>query len=343
MTTLGIQLWPNTASDFAREVDNLFNFLNGVSIFFTLLILALTVYFSVKYKRRSEADRPKGIHGNLPLEIFCSVVPFIVVLVIFGWGADLYFKAITPPKESMEILVTGKQWMWKIQHPSGKREINDIHVPVGVPVKITMTSEDVIHNFFVPALRMKRDAVPGRYTQLWFEADKTGEYHMFCAEYCGTEHSLMRGTMYIMEQEDYLAWTSGAVDTKGMTPAEAGKEIFTSMGCAACHASGDSQQGPSLANKYGYEQKLSDGSMALVDEDYLRESILNPTAKMVEGYLPIMPPYQGLVKEDQMTYLITYIKSLSDKGSSTPEEAAPAEAPEESTSAQPAAVEGSES
>ena len=211
--------------------------------------------FGILYHRKSEADRPKGVHGNLLLEIVWSVIPFGFIVVMFIWGTDLFFQeSAKPPKDAVEFIVTGKQWMWKIQHPNGKREINDLHIPKDTPIRLTMTSEDVFHSFYIPAFRVKKDTVPGRYTQLWFTPNKVGEYHLFCAEYCGTEHSRMIGKVYVMEPEDYQEWAgeTGAITiaAEGGTPEAVGKEIFTSMGCAVCHSGAKTALGPSLWTAY---------------------------------------------------------------------------------------------
>jgi len=200
------ELMPKANSSYASQVDALYWYLNIVTAFFTILIAVLVVFFCVKYRRRSEDERPEEIHGNNFLEIFWSVVPFLFMLVMFVWGTMLHYKATHPPEDAMEILVTGKQWMWKVQHPNGKREINDLHVPQGRPIQLTITSEDVIHSYYIPVQRLKRDAVPGRYTTYWFEAKDRGQYHIFCAEYCGAEHSMMKGTMHVLSQSEYDAW-----------------------------------------------------------------------------------------------------------------------------------------
>jgi cytochrome c oxidase subunit 2 len=231
-------------------------------------------------------------------------------MVIFAWGASLFFTISRPPAGALEIQVVGKQWMWKFQHPDGQREINELHVPVGRPVKLTMASEDVIHSFFVPAFRVKMDVVPGRTTTTWFEATKPGVYHLFCAEYCGTKHSGMIGRVVVLEPVQYQQWLSGGAI--GEPPALAGEKLFRNLGCNACHRPGPGGLGPSLEGLFGTSRELQTGDTVMADEDYLRESILNPNARIVAGYQPIMPPFQGRITEEGLLQLIAYIKSLGE-------------------------------
>lgn len=312
----GLRLIPEQASTVAGQVDALFLFLVAFSVFFSGLIFLLVLVFAIKYRRRSEAERPKAIHGSLLLEALWTVVPLGIALVIFVWGAYLYFVISRPPAAAMEVYVVGKQWMWKLQHPTGQREINELHVPIHRPVKLTMTSEDVIHSFYVPAFRVKADVVPGKYTSLWFEATKTGEYHLFCAEYCGTSHAVMGGRIVVMEPVEYERWLAGGVGEESL-PA-AGEKLFGRLGCNTCHRSDGSGRGPSLVGKFGRTEKLTSGEAIAVDESYLRESILNPQAKITAGYPPIMPTFKGLVTEDQLVQVLAYIKSLKTDGQAKP-------------------------
>jgi cytochrome c oxidase subunit 2 len=245
-------------------------------------------------------------------------------MIMFAWGASLYFRFSTAPSHALSLYVVGKQWMWKIQHPEGRREINELHVPVGQPVKLTMTSEDVIHSFFVPAFRMKMDVVPGRYTTTWFEATKAGEYHLFCTEYCGTEHSRMIGRVVVMEPVEYEQWLSGgngAARAPGEAPEVAGARLFQEQRCMTCHGGpiGGMVLGPPLAGLFGTPVKLRNGETVIADESYIRESILNPTAKLVAGYQPLMPTYQGQISEEGVLQLIAYIRSLGQAGGQTAE------------------------
>jgi cytochrome c oxidase subunit 2 len=307
-----IQVLPEQASTFASRVDLLYFFMVAVTVFFTLLIALLVIAFAIRYRRRSADEKPKPIHGNNVLEITWTVIPLILVMIMFFWGAKLYFDMNHVPRDAMEILVTGKQWMWKLQHPNGKREINELHIPVNQPVKITMTSEDVIHSFYVPAFRIKQDAVPGKYTTAWFEATKVGKYHLFCAEYCGTEHARMGGWVYVMPEAEYQAWVGGQV--ADASPVSGGERLFASLGCATCHSGIKGAQGPDLAGVFGSEQKMADGEVVVADENYIRESILNPYKRITEGYAGVMPSYQGIVNEQQLLEIVAYIKSLADEG-----------------------------
>jgi cytochrome c oxidase subunit II len=307
---------PEQASTVAGQVDALFLFLVAFSVFFSGLIFLLVLVFAIKYRRRSDAERPKAIHGSLLLEAVWTVVPLGIALVFFVWGAYLYFVISRPPAAAMEVYVVAKQWMWKLQHPTGQREINELHIPVHRPVKLTMTSEDVIHSFYVPAFRIKADVVPGKYTSAWFEATKTGEYHLFCSEYCGTSHAVMGGRIVVMEPAEYERWLAGGVGEESL-PA-AGEKLFGRLGCSTCHRSDGSGRGPSLVGKFGKTEKLTSGEAIALDESYLRESILNPQAKIVAGYPPIMPTFKGLVTEDQVVQLLAYLKSLKTDGQAKP-------------------------
>ena len=301
-------LQPELASTFAWQVDGLFYLLLAISVVGALGVTAAIIIFSVKYRRRSDDDRPKPIHGSIPLELAWSVIPLFIMMGIFALGADVYFRMYRTPTDAMDIYVVGKQWMWKIQHPQGKREINELHIPVGEPVRLTMTSEDVIHSFFIPAFRVKRDVVPGRYNTMWFEATKTGEFHLFCAEYCGAQHSTMVGKVVVMEAEEYQTWLSGG--TAGETLAQAGARQFEQLGCNTCHKAEDIGRGPTLTGIYGSPVQLASGQVVTADDQYLRESILNPGAKIVNGYQPIMPTFEGQIGEESLIHIISYLKTL---------------------------------
>jgi cytochrome c oxidase subunit 2 len=304
-----LPLFPQQASTLAPRVDALYLFLIVVSVFFAGLIFILIFYFAVKYRRRSDADQPRAIEGSVPLEIVWTVVPFALTLVMFGWGAWLFAEIHTPPRDALEINVVGKQWMWKIQHPNGQQEINELHVPVGQAVKLLMTSEDVIHDFFVPAFRVKSDVLPGRYTQIWFHATKPGEYRFFCSQYCGTQHSGMIGLVIVLEIPDFQKWLSGGAT--GVSTAQLGEKLFESLGCVSCHRPGGAVQAPSLAGLVGKPVKLDGGKTIIADESYIRESILDPRAKIVAGYQPVMPSYKGSISEDGIMQIIAYLKTLS--------------------------------
>ncbi len=314
-----LPLFPESASTISGQVDALYFFLIGVTGFFAVLVATLVVAFGIRYRRRAPEQVGVPIHGSVTLEIVWTAIPFCLAMVMFFWGARVYMTMARAPENAMEIFVVGKQWMWKIQHREGRREINELHIPIGQPVKLTLTSEDVIHSFYVPAFRNKMDAVPGRYTSEWFEATKVGEYHLFCAEYCGTAHSRMIGRVVVMEPNEYQAWlnsdsttTGVAVDRTvgGMTTA--GEELFNQKGCATCHLKAPGGLGPVLAGVFGKPRQLQGGGVVTADDNYLRESILNPQAKIVEGYQPVMPTFQGQLDEQQVLQLLQYIKSLSE-------------------------------
>jgi cytochrome c oxidase subunit II len=313
---------PEQASNFALEVDLLYLFLIALTVFFTVAIAAAAFYFLLKYRRRREDEVPEPIEGALKLEVAWTVIPFLISMLIFAWGAKLYYQMYTPPAEALEIFVTGKQWMWRAQHPDGQREINELHVPLGRRVKLTMTSEDVIHSYYIPAFRTKTDVVPGRYTMSWFQPTKTGTYHLFCAEYCGTQHSGMIGKVIVMEPADYQLWLGGG--SRDATPAAAGQKLFNSLACNTCHREEPGGRGPSLVGLFGKQERLDNGSTVTVDDAYVRESILTPNAKVVAGYQADMPTFQGLVTEEQVMQLVAYIKSVGQRQESS---AGPAPAP----------------
>ena len=304
----GIPLFPGQASTTASQVDNLYFFLLTITAFFSLLIATLVIVFAVKYRQRSPAAVGARITGSIPLELFWSIVPLGISMVIFAWGANVFFTINRPPDETLQIWAVGKRWMWKFQHIDGQREINELHVPLGRPVKITVTSEDVIHDLYFPAFRVKIDAIPGRYSTLWFNATKPGEYHLFCAEYCGTKHSGMIGRVVVMEPTAYQTWLSGG--TGEMSLAARGQKLFQDHACHTCHLADGTGRGPALEGLFGSTVQLADGSTVVADDAYIRESILNPQSKLVAGYQPLMPTFQALVTEEGIMGLIEYIKSL---------------------------------
>lgn len=309
-TTNWVPLWPEQASTFAWQVDLLYIYLIVVSIAFSIPIVVAIFFFAIKYREKEKFATPEEMHGSMVLETVWSIIPFVVSMTIFLGGAIVFFEQFTPPEDSEEIYIVGKQWMWKAQHQTGQREINELHVPVGHNIKLTMTTEDVLHDFYIPAFRAKADVVPGRYTYIWFNATKPGKYHLFCAEYCGLNHSGMGGWVYVMEQRDFDNWLSGNVS--GQTPVEEGKELFTNkLGCASCHAGGPAQRGAKLENVFNTDVHLVGGGTVKADENYIRNSILNPTSQVVEGFQPIMPTFKGQVTEEQLNALVAYIKSLS--------------------------------
>jgi len=315
-------LFPDQASTFAPAVDSLLAFLLVVTAFFSLLIALLILFFAIKYHHKSVADRRGAVDSHLPLELVWTAIPLAIVIVVFLWGARVFYQMKTIPSHALEIFVVGKQWMWKIQHPEGQREINTLHVPMGRPIELTMISEDVIHDFAVPAFRIKQDVLPGRYTKQWFQATKTGEYHLFCNQYCGTLHAQMIGTIIVMTPVDYAHWLSGGDSESTMSSPVTGLTSLVMGGntlfnkefnCISCHKHDGTGQGPSLQGLFGRKVELEGGGFVTVDEGYIRESILQPNAKIVKGYKPVMPTYQGQLQETDITQLLAYIESL--KGS----------------------------
>jgi len=297
-------IFPVRATTHAWQVDLLFFFELTVSALFVALIAGLVIYLSLKYRRKSPDEFPPYTPPNGMVEATYTIVPFLIMMVMFFWGGAVYVRARRPPANAMQINVIGKQWMWKIQHPEGPREINTLHVPVGRPIKLLMTSQDVIHDFGIPAFRIKQDVLPGTYSTEWFEATRVGEYHLFCDQYCGDLHSQMIGRVVVMEPSAYQAWLAGTVPDA--PPAVSGARLFQSYGCVACHG----QRAPTLAGLYMSQVRLDDGRTVLADEQYLRESIIEPAAKIVAGYGPIMPSFRAQLTEEQIFDLIEYIKSL---------------------------------
>ena len=318
-------LFPEQASTMAGRVDALYFVLCAMSLFFALAIFTAVIYFAIKYHHRADKGYAAGrINESLALEIVWTAVPLALTMILFVWGASVYFSMSRPPDDALEIFVVGRQWMWKFQHPDGQREINELHVPLGRPVKLVLASEDAIHSFFVPAFRVKQDAVPGRYTTLWFEATKTGSFHMFCAEYCGTQHSGMIGRVVVLEPAQYATWLSGDTSAPGTAAAatlprpegsvaDRGQRLFQQLGCAACHLQDRQGIGPVLVGVFGSQVRLQNGRTVRADESYLRESILQPQAKITGGFETLMPSFQGRVNEEELMQLITYIKSLGKR------------------------------
>jgi len=301
-------LWPVNASTHALPVDLLYIFLVVLSLGTTLAIFVVIAIFSMKYRRRHGREATP-IEGSLILEISWSVIPLGIFMVIFLWGAVIFFDERTPPQDATEIYVVAKQWMWKLQHPEGQRELNELHVPARRDIKLIMTSQDVIHSFYVPAFRLKQDVLPGRYTTMWFRATRPGTYHLFCAQYCGTQHSGMIGDVVVMEPAEYQTWLSVGVPAGSL--AQTGQALFQQLGCSTCHRFDVQGRGPNLTGVFGKPVSLEDGRTVVADENYVRESILVPAAKVVSGFKPVMPSFQGQVGEEQLDALIAYVKSLS--------------------------------
>jgi len=310
-------LLPPSASTLSGDVDAVYLFGVAVAAFFSVLIFCAVLFLAVRFRRRSPDEHGTPERAVIWLEIAWSIIPLLIMLGMFGWGAKVFFDLHRPPANATEYFVVGKQWMWKFQHPTGNREINELHVPVGAPVRLTMTSEDVIHSFYVPAFRSKSDVIPGRYSSLWFQATKTGTFPLFCAEYCGAEHSRMIGQVVVMEPRDYEAWLVRGASAQ--TVVASGADLFGALSCNTCHRTDSAARAPQLIGIYGREVTLADGAKVTADDNYLRESILNPAAKVVAGYQPVMPTFKGQISEEQLLQLLNYIKSMA--AAPTPQQA----------------------
>jgi cytochrome c oxidase subunit 2 len=305
-------LAPPAASNWATENDAIFYTLVALSVFFTAIVGFFVVFFAVRYRTGTKADRSRPVYEDLRLELSWVVVPLIMALVMFYFGAKLYVEEKSPPKDAEDIFVVGKQWMWHIEHRNGVRENNELHVPLGKAVKLTMISQDVIHAFYVPAFRVQWMVVPGRYTDIWFTPTKTGEFHLFCNMYCGTQHSEMGGKVVVMTQPDYQRWLANEGESAlPMTMEQAGARLYTKIGCANCHTAQDNPRAPSLIGVYGRKETYSNASPQRVDDEALRTAILRPYDKLVSGYGQTMPAYAGQLSEEDVLNLVAYIKSMT--------------------------------
>lgn len=306
-------LYPEQASSYASRVDAAFLANLAVFVFFTGLICVLVLFFAVRYRRGARGSHLKApVNHNVKLEIFWIAVPLAISMCLFVWGTNEYFLVYDPPADASEIAVVGKQWMWYLQHPEGRREINELHLPLGRPVKLRMISQDVIHSFYVPAFRAKQDVLPGRYTSMWFQPTKVGRHHLFCAEYCGTRHFGMGGWVIVMEPSEYERWLESGTVSENM--ATAGARLFQRYGCSGCHGANSSIRAPRLEGVFGHIVPLSNGQVVTADERYIRDSILLPKSQVVAGYEPVMPTFQGQMNEDDLLQLIAYIKQLGQVG-----------------------------
>ncbi len=300
-------LFPSEASTIAPYVDALYFFLLAMTLFGVFLVVALVFGFAVRY-RKSRSPVATQVEGSTLLEATWTIIPLGIFLVVFVWGALLYFRIYNPPVNAMNVYIIGKQWMWKAEHPGGQHEINALHIPTGRPVQLTMISQDVFHSFSIPDFRVKREVIPGRYSTVWFQATSPGVYHLFCTQYCGTLHSGMIGQITALTPEDYEQWLKQS--TSGMSLAQNGERLFASMGCNACHSGNAAARGPNLYGIYGSRLTMADNSQVLVNDAYLRESILNPSQHVPAGFAPIMPTYQGQISEDGLISLVEYIKNM---------------------------------
>jgi cytochrome c oxidase subunit 2 len=308
-------LFPEQASTVAMHVDALYIFLSVLTGAVTILIFLTIIFFAIRFRRRPGNELAEEQEPPKILEIVWIVIPAVIFVGIFVWGAWLYFHLARVPDDAIDVYATGRQWMWKFQHPTGQREINTLHVPVNRAVRITMSSEDVIHSLWFPAFRVKADVLPSRYRTMWFKATKPGRYHIFCAEYCGTLHSGMIGWVEVMEPAAYQVWLAGGVEG---SLAGQGEKLFQKYACNTCHTDDATGRGPSLAGAYGKQVMLADNTSVLFDDNYTRESILNPTAKVVKGFQPVMPTFQGQVTEEELVKLLAYVKSRAETTTTTP-------------------------
>jgi cytochrome c oxidase subunit II len=304
-------LFPPEASSSAQQVDWLYFALTAMMIFFAAVVFLPIIFFAVRYRRGSNADRSNPSSGSNLLETGWTIFPLLVGLGFFSWGAILYYQIERPPSNALQVQVVAKQWMWKLQHAEGKKEINELHVPLDRDVSLTMTSQDVIHSFFVPAFRVKQDVVPGRYTTEWFHPTRLGEYHLFCAEYCGTNHSRMIGRIVVMEPAEYQQWlTSGE---SGESIALEGRRLFRDRGCSGCHEGSKTIHAPPLEGVYGKQVPLASGEIVTADDQYLRDSILLPGKQISAGYENIMPSFTGHISEGEIMKIIAYLKTTSQE------------------------------
>jgi cytochrome c oxidase subunit 2 len=307
MMVADFPLFPDSASSVSPLVDGLYLGLVFITGGVSLLIWLVIFYFAIKYRRRPDNELAQEQEPPMALEMTWTVLPTLIFIGIFVAGAWVFFRIQRVPTNALEVYATGRQWMWKFQHQTGQREINTLHVPVGRPIKITMASEDVIHSLWFPAFRVKNDVLPNRYRTMWFQATKTGRFHIFCAEYCGTMHSGMIGYVEVMEPTEYQRWLAGGSEG---SLASQGEKLFQKYNCHTCHTNDATARGPVLAGLYGKTIQLTDGKSVLVDDNYIRESILNPAAKVAAGFQPIMPTFQGQVSEEDLIKLLAYVKAL---------------------------------
>jgi len=319
-----LPLVPPSASTTADKYDLLFWFLVASSGLITLGIFTCLIVFAVKFRRRPGNEVARQIAGNWKLETTWTLIPLGLAMIPFYWGASLYFDMSTPPDDAVDVYVVARQWMWKVEHPDGQAEIDELHVPVGEPVRLTMISQDVIHSFFVPDFRIKMDVLPGRYTTAWFTATTAGRYRLECAEYCGTDHSQMIGWIVAMDPPDFANWLA----TQGtQSMASQGDRLFQQLGCNGCHRADSLARAPMLDGLYGRPVRLQDGVEVVADDAYVRTSIVNPSAQVVDGWQPIMPTFQGQLTEEQLLALVAYIRSIGPRPGAPPPEPRPSPPP----------------
>ena len=303
-------LFPEQASSLAGWVDGVFFYGLAITGLSTALICVLLLFFAIKYRRGSGADRSNPVSHSTAIEILWIGIPLALMLVLFFAGTYVFYQMYQYPRDASEIYILGKQWMWEAQHPEGRREINALHVPIGRPVRLTMTSQDVIHSYYIPAFRTKQDVIPGRYSSMWFEPTKVGTYHLFCAEFCGTLHSAMIGKVVVMEPSDFEDWLQSGSAKESM--AQEGMKLFTQYGCSGCHGRNATVRAPLLDGVFGHPVPLQSGGVVTADERYVRDSILLPRSQVVAGYDPVMPTFEGHISEGDLLKIISYIKSIGN-------------------------------
>ena len=300
--------WPDSASSYADRVDVLFIGLCVIATLTAGFVIFLLVFFAAKYRHQSRAHRNETSVKTWRWEVGWTTASLLIFVALAIWAARIFLRLYNPPRDALQIFVVGKQWMWQVQHPGGQREINELHVPTGQDVRLVMASQDVIHSFFIPALRIKQDVVPGRYETMWFRADRPGRFHLFCAEYCGTDHAHMGGWLTVLNPREYASWLR---DQGGQaTLAEQGKQLFRTYGCSGCHEPGGTVRAPQLEGVFGSPVPLTDGSIVIADQKYIRDSILDPKAQVAAGYQPIMPTFAGQLSESDLAKLEAYIESI---------------------------------
>jgi cytochrome c oxidase subunit II len=322
-----MQFIPEQASSIAVEYDIIFWALTALTVIFTGLVVGLVIFFAIRYRRGTKVDRSRPVYEDLRLELTWTIIPLLLGLAMFFFGARLFVNMRTMPQDATEIFVIGKQWMWHVQHPNGVRENNTLHVPVDQNIVLTMISQDVIHAFYLPAMRAQMHVVPGRYTKMWFRPTKEGTYHLFCNVYCGTQHSEMVGKIVVLSQKDYAAWlANGGEFRRTMTMADEGHRLFTRLACNNCHTGDDTVKGPSLGGLYGRTRRMADGGTLVADEAYLREAILRPHNRLTAGYGPTMPAYEGQISEVDVLNLIAFIRTggVAPATTTVPGQAGPA-------------------
>ena len=318
-----LHVLPESASTIAPKVDAIFWGLLAISALMTLALFAVITFFLIRYRHTSDVDRTLSRLSPTYLEVTWTAIPIVIFMGLFVWGAIVFAEASKPPPDAMPIYVVGLQWYWDVQHENGRHEIGDLHVPVGQPVQLIMTSPDVIHDYFIPAFRIKRDVMPGKYTTQWFTATKPGKYRIFCNQYCGTKHSEMGGFVYAMRPDDYEDWLGAQNGTGQESVAQTGARLFRQFSCSGCHGANSSVHAPSLSGIYGHPVPLEDGTFVVADDQYIHDSILKPNSQIVAGYKPIMPNYTGQMSEQDVIALVAYIKSLSQTAPPTDASAPP--------------------